>query len=86
MDLLVHDARYTDADHETHKNEGHSAVSATAGFAADNEVKRLILWHADPSYGEAQYGEMETAAAALLDERGAGIAVHAARDGFTLEF
>ncbi|TPW20970.1 MAG: metallo-beta-lactamase superfamily [Elusimicrobia bacterium] len=85
-DLLVHDARYNEADHEKHKDEGHSSVVGTAGFAADNDIKRLILWHADPTYGEEQLSEMEAAAAAVLDERGAGIPVHAARDGFTLEF
>lgn len=85
-DLLVHDARYNEADHEGHKNEGHSSVVGAAGFAADNDIKRLILWHADPSYGEPQLAEMEAAASAVLDERGAGIPVHAARDGFTLEF
>ncbi|MBI5595265.1 MAG: response regulator [Elusimicrobia bacterium] len=85
-DLLIHDARWSDADHESRKDQGHSSVSGTAGFAADNEVKRLVLWHADASYGEEQLAAHEAAAAALFDERGADIPVHAARDGFTLEF
>lgn len=85
-DLLVHDARYSEADHESHKNEGHSSVVGAAGFAADNDIKRLILWHADPSYGDEQVAQLEAAAAAVLEERGAGSAVHAARDGFTLDF
>ena len=85
-DLLVHDARWTDADHETRKDQGHSSTLGTAGFAADNEVKRLILWHADPSYSDEQLSAQEEAAAALFEERGSDIPVHAARDGFTLEF
>ncbi|MBI3299093.1 MAG: response regulator [Elusimicrobia bacterium] len=85
-DLLVHNARWLDADREPHLNDGHSAVGAVAGFAADTEAKRLLLWHADPSYGEEQVKAMEAAAIAALDERGANIPVHAARDGFTIDF
>lgn len=85
-DLLIHDARWSDADHEGHKDEGHSSTSGTAGFAADNEVKRLVLWHADSSYGEEQLAAQEAAAASFFEERGADIPVQAARDGLTLEF
>lgn len=85
-DLLVHDARWTDADLDAHIEEGHSSVGRTADFAADTDAKRLILWHADPSYGEEQLKAMEAAAIATLDERGALIPVHAARDGFMVEF
>ncbi|MEK7746621.1 MAG: MBL fold metallo-hydrolase, partial [Elusimicrobiota bacterium] len=84
-DLLIHDARYTDEDHASHLNEGHSSVSIAAGFAADNEVRRLLLFHADPSYGEEQADAMTTRAREVLEERGAVIPCDRAKEGLRLE-
>ncbi len=84
-DLLIHDARYTDEDHAAHLNEGHSSVSTAAGFAADNEVRRLLLFHADPAYGEEQADAMTVRAREVLDERGAVIPCDRAKEGLRLE-
>lgn len=84
-DLLIHDARYTDEDHAKHLNEGHSSVSIAAGFAADAEVRRLLLFHADPSYSDSQADAMTDQARKVLDERGADILCDWAKDGLRLE-
>ncbi len=85
-DLLIHDARYTDEDYAAHKNEGHSSVTSTVEFAAENDVRRLILFHQDPSYGESKLAAIEARAKELLDEKGSVIPCVVARDGLTMEF
>lgn len=86
VDLLIHDARYTDEDYVHHKNEGHSCLTSTVEFASERDVQRLILFHQDPSYDEAKLKEMEQKATLLMDERGSVVEVKVARDGLILEF
>jgi CheY-like chemotaxis protein len=85
-DLLIHDARYTDEDYQEKKNEGHSSVSSAVEFAAENDVRRLILFNQDPSYDAAKLDEIEKSALAQLDEAGSVFPCHVARDGLTMEF
>lgn len=84
-DVLIHDARYKDEDYEAHQNEGHSGVGNIVGFAADNEIQRLVLWHLDPSYADPDLKSIEEHANKLLDEKGAVIPCDVARDGLTIE-
>ncbi|HAH06692.1 MAG TPA: hypothetical protein DCM05_09235 [Elusimicrobia bacterium] len=84
-DLLIHDARYTDADYAQHKDEGHSSVTSAAQFAADNEVRNLLLIHADPSYPDSFLPTMEADAKKVMEGKGAQIPCSVVRDGLSLE-
>jgi CheY-like chemotaxis protein len=84
-DLLVHEARFTDEDYEANRNQGHSALSNVVGFAADNEIGRLVLCGFDPGYDAAKIEGMEKLAAELLDEKGAVINCQAAKNGLLVE-
>ncbi|MBI5244071.1 MAG: response regulator [Elusimicrobia bacterium] len=84
-DLLIHDGRYTDADYAQHRDEGHSSVVNAAEFAADNEVRYLLLIHADPSYPDAVLEKMEADAKAALEGKGVQIPCAVVRDGLALE-
>lgn len=53
-DVLLHDAQYTDAEYEQRVGWGHSSIGATVSFAAMAEVRRLVLFHHDPSHGDLQ--------------------------------
>ncbi|MFH1723249.1 MAG: response regulator [Elusimicrobiota bacterium] len=86
VDLFIHDARYREEDYATHKNEGHSSFSNTVEFAAENDVGRLILFHPDPSYSDADLDEIEAQSVKLLDEKGSPIPCKVARDGLEMEF
>jgi len=85
-DLLIHDARYNDEDHPAHLNEGHSALTCTVNFATEQEVKRLLLFHPDPSYSPEALEAMEKQAVHSLEENGSAIPCRYARDGVELEF
>lgn len=65
-DLLVHDAQYSEADYAgsgalpkgPRRGFGHSTVCMAVRNAAACRVKRLYLFHFDPSYSDAKLEEM----------------------------
>lgn len=52
VDLLIHDAQYTDGEYLTHVGWGHSSLSQAIAFAAKAHVKRLVLFHHDPAHSD----------------------------------
>ena len=54
VDLLIHDAQYTAEEYPSHIGWGHSALPDAIRFAAAASVKRLVLFHHDPSHSDAQ--------------------------------
>jgi ribonuclease BN (tRNA processing enzyme) len=77
VDVLVHDAQYTDAEYSLHVGWGHSAVRHAVAFAAHTGVRRLIAFHHDPWHDDdaldAMYGAVES-----------DVPVTAAREGMTI--
>ena len=68
-DVLIHDAQYSDEHYwggltgfPSTQGYGHSTVSMACGVAASARVKRLILFHHEPSYSDEIVSGMETAA------------------------
>jgi len=53
-DLLIHDAQYTSEDYyspvASKKGYGHSTPEIAADVAKQGNVKKLVLYHMDPSY------------------------------------
>jgi ribonuclease BN (tRNA processing enzyme) len=52
-DLLIHDATYTPEEYKERQGWGHSHYSFTLNVAAMGGVKRLALFHHDPSHSDA---------------------------------
>jgi phosphoribosyl 1,2-cyclic phosphodiesterase len=48
VDLLIHDAQYSDDQYAITKTWGHSTYSSALNLALDARVKRLMLFHHDP--------------------------------------
>jgi phosphoribosyl 1,2-cyclic phosphodiesterase len=53
VDLLIHDAQYTDEEYDEHMGWGHSAFSHVFQFARLSRVKHLMLFHHDPTHDDA---------------------------------
>ncbi len=53
VDLLIHDAQYTEEEYLDHIGWGHSALPDVLRFAATARVKKLILFHHDPGHTDA---------------------------------
>jgi ribonuclease BN (tRNA processing enzyme) len=53
VDMLIHDAQYTDYEYPRHIGWGHSAISHTLEFARRAEVTTLVPFHHDPAHSDA---------------------------------
>jgi len=52
VDVLIHEAQYTDEELETHKGWGHSSYSQAIEVAERSNVKQLIITHHDPDHDD----------------------------------
>jgi phosphoribosyl 1,2-cyclic phosphodiesterase len=64
VDLLVHDAQYTDAEYRERIGWGHSSIPQALAFAAAASVRRLVLFHHDPSHDDETLDGLVSAAPA----------------------
>ena len=79
--LLIHDGQYSDDERAMRIGWGHSSVSEAVAFGELARVRRLILFHHDPSHSDAVLDELTEAARA----RGTSIEVVAGREGARYE-
>ena len=79
VDLLIHDAQYTQAEFAAKSDWGHSTVDFAVEFALAARVKSLALFHHDPSRDDAAVDELVAYARDLAS--GTGLAVFAAAEG-----
>lgn len=78
-DLLIYDAQYTPAEYGKHRGWGHSTWAEAVKLAKKAKVKRLVLFHHDPSRDDS-------AVDAILEQaRGRFPRVDAAREGMLIE-
>ena len=52
VDLLIHDAHYTDTEYLDHVGWGHSSLSQAVSFGAMTGVGRMLLFHHDPLHSD----------------------------------
>lgn len=67
VDLLVHDAQYTDAEFAVKAHWGHSTLGYAVEVARQAGARRLALFHHDPTHDDGvldRFGEEATKAAA----------------------
>jgi len=83
VDLLIHDAQYTKTEFKAKSTWGHCTIDYAVWLAAEAGVKRLALFHHDPSRRDDDLDELLACAAevgALRD-----VKVIAASEGLTVE-
>ena len=80
-DLLVHDCQYLPAERAERIGWGHASTIEAAAFASRAGVRRLALFHHDPSHDDAAVDAMVEAVAALAPS----VAVFGAREGETVQ-
>jgi len=85
-DALIIDAQYTLGEAIEKFNWGHSSFSLAADFASTWGIKRLILFHHDPSYDDRKIHKLLQSAEWYADRLATkGPKVILARDGVTIE-
>jgi phosphoribosyl 1,2-cyclic phosphodiesterase len=86
LDALIIDAQYTLGEAIEKYNWGHSSFSMAADFAATWGIRRIVLFHHEPSYSDRKIEVMLKNAAWYVEHlEGRGIEVVLAREGLELE-
>lgn len=78
VDLLIHDAQYTETEYEQRLGWGHSTIPQTLRLADQARVGMLVPFHHDPAHGDDVLD-------AMFDGVTDGVAVTPAREGLVLE-
>ena len=74
-DVLVCDAAYTPEEYPTHKGWGHSSTDHAVDWAVEAGVKKLVLFHHEPTHNDQQIEQMESYARERIKASGAGLEV-----------
>lgn len=80
-DLLIHDSMYTDEEYASRAGWGHSTFEQSVRLAEDAGVKRLLLFHHEPTRSD---DELDTIVNRLRDAalaRGSSLVIEAAAEG-----
>ena len=80
-DLLIIDAQYTDDEYAHKIGWGHGSLSSVVSLAIDAEVRKLFLFHHDPTHDDKFIDNMVEAARMLVLEKARPVEVEAAREG-----
>ncbi len=83
-DLVIHDAQYTDEEYRQRVGWGHSPIEYAIDVAMDAGVRRLALFHHDPTHDDAVMEQLEASAQARARAAGSSLEVFAAREGVHL--
>lgn len=84
-DVLVLDAQFDADEYATHTGWGHSCVDDAVELALRAKVKKLFLFHHDPSHCDAKIDQMVQHARSLVNKSGKQLDVAAAKEGFKME-
>src|ERR1043166_2385934 len=83
-DVLILDSQYTDEEYQAHVGWGHGSLSSGISLAADAGVRKLILFHHDPSHDDKAIDNMVEIARKLAAKIKNGLEVEGAREGAEL--
>lgn len=84
-DLIIHDAQYSEEEYETKIGWGHSPVGYVRDVALAANVKRLALFHHDPTHDDAWIDAMEHELKAAIAKRNPAMDVFAAAEQMVLD-
>jgi len=59
VDVLIHDAQYTEADMPHKHGWGHTLISQVRRLATDAEVGTLVMFHHDPDRSDSELDEIQ---------------------------
>ena len=80
-EVAILDAQYTDEEYKGHLGWGHSSLSSVVLLALDASVKRVLLFHHDPSHDNDMIDLMVEQARELVRKSGKAMVIEGAREG-----
>jgi CRP-like cAMP-binding protein/phosphoribosyl 1,2-cyclic phosphodiesterase len=84
-DLVIHDGQFTDAEYPAKRNWGHSSIEYATDLAILAGVKRLVLFHHDPTRTDQVVGRLAQRMLRRARKHGSNLDVMAAAEGLDLE-
>jgi phosphoribosyl 1,2-cyclic phosphodiesterase/CRP-like cAMP-binding protein len=84
VDLLIHDAQYSDHEYPAKRGWGHSPIEYAVDIAVRARVKRLVLYHHDPLHSDAWVRQHTEAARRRARAQGSSLEILAASEGLEL--
>lgn len=84
VDLLIHDAHFTDAEYPNYRGWGHSPWSEAVALAVSCRVKHLVLFHHAPTHSDAMLKKNLRQLQAQLKKKKSPLKVSLAREGTTI--
>jgi len=85
-DILLLDTQYTDQEYQEHVGWGHGSLSSAVALALDAGVRKLVLFHHDPSHDDATIDSMLAGARKLAAKSESYLEVEAAHEGLELSW
>jgi phosphoribosyl 1,2-cyclic phosphodiesterase len=85
-DLLIHDATYTPEEYVNRVGWGHSHYLFTLKVAAEAQVKKLVLFHHDPSHNDDKIDEIVETCKKEIKTRNYKFDCIAAEEGMELQW
>ena len=85
VDLLIHDAQYSDEEYKGRVGWGHSPIGYVRDVALAGRVRRLALFHHDPTHDDAWIEEVEHELRESVAANNAPIEIFAAAERMELE-
>jgi phosphoribosyl 1,2-cyclic phosphodiesterase len=70
VDVLMHDAQYSEDEYADKIGWGHSSVGDAVAFARASNARRLLLFHHDPSHSDDVLERMQAVASACAGDDG----------------
>jgi CheY-like chemotaxis protein len=83
-DLLIHDARYADGDYVAAAGQGHGCPAMILEIAGREGVRRLVLYHMDARYSDADLARSLAAARSRIKGEFGSLAIDLAASGQVL--
>jgi phosphoribosyl 1,2-cyclic phosphodiesterase len=80
-DVLILDAQYTDEEYQAHVGWGHGSLSTAVSLELDAGVRKLILFHHDPTHDDEMVDKMVQTARKLAAKSESYLEVEGAREG-----
>ena len=80
-DILILDTQYTDEEYQAHVGWGHGSLSTAISLALDASVRKLILFHHDPTHDDDMIDKMVQTARKIAAKSESYLEVEAAREG-----
>lgn len=85
VDVLIHDAQYTEEDMPHKHGWGHSLVAQVRQLAVDAEVGALVMFHHDPDRTDGELDEIKRENEIFFSGKNASIKCFSAYEGLTIK-